>query len=544
MTKKVLYSCLALAAACAAPALVTAICAVRFQTARTVVTVLLTTLLLAFLIAALTRTWRRFFLVCFPLFAVSSAFAAYTAMFGVPPGRALAMVLVNVSWEEVIGFLNLSQGKTLALCLLAAAAAYLFLALRLPHIPMFAGEPVSRRLTRSRAMLLASLPVTVYAASNPIDLIDGIANNPVTGSAMFLAGDLPRASADMKGAQVHKVPYRAQRQGAGEEVHILVVGESARRESWSVYGYRRPTTPYLNTLKNEAIFLQNAVADANLTSWSVPIILTGMTPEEVMVVPFRGNLLDLAKEGGYGTTWLVNQDIALTSYVGIHADHMVYPPEIQTSLFDRDTLDQSLLPGYRTAISRAGSARFIGLHVMGSHWVYNRRYPKNFEQFGSSKGLTEISVFDSRKNDMAAVVDAYDNSVAYTDWFLRQLIESARALQVPVTLTFFPDHGEDLELLDGQMGHGGPAYSRHSFEIPAFVWMNDPYRKAHPEKVAALRGNASKQIRSHNVFATVADLMGITWPQAAPRRSFASDQFVPDTQMRYAAGGLLVSHPP
>jgi glucan phosphoethanolaminetransferase (alkaline phosphatase superfamily) len=61
-------------------------------------------------------------------------------------------------------------------------------------------------------------------------------------------------------------------------------------------------------------FLQDAVADANLTFWSVPIILTGITPEQLTTAPIRGNIVDLAKEAGYSTT-----------HVGIHADHMTFP---------------------------------------------------------------------------------------------------------------------------------------------------------------------------------------------------------------------------
>jgi len=124
---------------------------------------------------------------------------------------------------------------------------------------------------------------------------------------------------------------------------------------------------------------------------------------------------------------------------------------------------------------------------------------------------------------------------------LKQIIEPARRLTVPATVTFFPDHGEDLQLLDGHSGHGAPEYTPHAFSIPAFVWINDAYAKAHPDKVAALRRNAGKQIRSHDVFGTLADLMDITWPGQQAARSFASDGFVPDRMAKYSAGGVLVT---
>ena len=325
--------------------------------------------------------------------------------------------------------------------------------------------------------------------------------------------------------------------------HILVIGESVRRQSWSAYGYARPTTPYLDAMKSDLVLLQAAMADANLTSWSVPMILTGMTPEHFALSDVRGNLVDLAKEGGYSTVWLVNQDLNMSRSVGIDPDRFEFAPDPKSNIFGRGALDGSLLPSYLREIKRSGRARFVGIHMMGSHWEYFRRYPPSFQRFGSGGTLQSLSVgslFLTDSQTSAALVDAYDNSILYTDWFLKQLIDGASALTIPATLMFFPDHGEDLQQLDGSKLHGLPVYTRHAFEIPAFVWVNQAFRKAHPDMVAALQANAVKEIRSHDVFYTEAQLMGITWPGSDGRRSFSSSQFVPDSAMMFAAGGTLV----
>ena len=96
-------------------------------------------------------------------------------------------------------------------------------------------------------------------------------------------------------------------------------------------------------------------------------------------------------------------------------------------------------------------------------------------------------------------------------------------------------------MLDGRSGHGAATYSKHQFDIPAFVWVNAAYREAHADKVQAMTQNSAKEIRSHNVFYSVADLMGIEWPGASPAQSFASAQFVPDLSPHVIAGGALVS---
>jgi lipid A ethanolaminephosphotransferase len=258
----------------------------------------------------------------------------------------------------------------------------------------------------------------------------------------------------------------------------------------------------------------------------------------------HGTLLDLAKEAGYSTAWLVNQDLDVSTWLGISADRLEYPPDPEAGFFGRHTPDEVLLPAYRREVAHAGSPRFIGLHIMESHWEYYRRYPPSFQRFGTANRLTTMSILLKGGTIAPDLTDAYDNSVLYTDWFLEQLLEPLRGLRVPATLTFIPDHGESLPALDGgAAGHGQPFYNAAQFEIPAFIWVNDAYRAAHARQAAALQANAAREIRSRDFFYTVADLMGISWPAAQPQRSFAAAQFVPDTTGKRLVGGVLLTRP-
>ena len=501
---------------------------------------LATMILLALLLAACTRTWRRFFLIFLPLLIVAVAYVSYSLWFGCVPGPLLAMLLLGASWEECAGLFITSPHNWLALPMIGVLAAYLWFAWRLPPLAIFN----DRTDKAARLLIVLIVPLTAYAAYSPDDLVDGIALNPIPGTFMFFAGQMPRTNEQIHGARFHKVPYDARRVDRSEEVHILVVGESARRGSWSVYGYSRATTPYLSSLKGEAIFLQNAMADANLTELAVPMILTGTPPDRFLATTVQGNLLDLAKEAGYSTAWLLNQDIEITIGMGITADRLEYPPDPKPTLFGRIVQDAALLPTYRRELARSGKSRFIAMHVMGSHWEYYRRYPPNFERFGNAQGINAASLMFGRGAVRKTLVATYDNSVLYTDWFLKQVIEEARTLKVPATVTFMPDHGEELALLDnGGAGHGDPVYRPSQFQIPAFVWVNNAYRTAHPQIVANLERNASAEIRSHNVFYAMADLMGITWPKQRPELSYASPSFVPDVSRQHLAGGLLVTRP-
>jgi glucan phosphoethanolaminetransferase (alkaline phosphatase superfamily) len=242
--------------------------------------------------------------------------------------------------------------------------------------------------------------------------------------------------------------------------------------------------------------------------------------------------VDLAEEAGYSTAWLSTQDPHIPLLTGVHADRMVE---------NHLQLDESLLPDLQAQINASGKPRFIGLHTIGSHWVYDARFPESFERFGSASKLNYLSAATHPSDPR--ILNAYDDSIAYTDCFLDQVIEQARTLKVPATVTYFSDHGEDLYALDGSSGHGTPTYSSHQFNIPAFIWMNAAYRAAHPDKVQAIRQNFSAEIRSHNLFYSLADVMGIQWPGSSSSQSFASKDFVPDTVDPLVAGGVPIIQP-
>jgi glucan phosphoethanolaminetransferase (alkaline phosphatase superfamily) len=532
---------LLLGAACAVPyATMLVFCLEHHYRIRSALALLGSAGLLCWLLAGGTRTWGRFFLAYLPLLLLSIGYVIYAFSFGMIPGRIAAILLISASWEEIRGLIALWPHRWILVPALGLLIAYVWLARGLRGQAIF----VERPKIAAHVLLAFALLATVAAATDGTQLIDGFAANPAVGSLMFFADQVPRARAEVRGADIIKIPFHATRASHAEEVHLLIIGESARRGSWSLYGYPRETTPYLEGIRNELFALQRVFADANLTTLAVPMILTGIAPQDFLGNPPHGNLLDLAKEAGYSTTWLVNQDLNVSSSVGIAADHLDVPPELHEGVFGRHVLDETLLEPLHRALARHG-ARFIGLHIMESHWEYYLRYPPAFARYSHAQRLNPMSiVWGANPSIGAAIVDTYDNSTLHSDWFLGQVIDAVRALKAPATVTFIPDHGESLSGLgDGDGGHGGAKYVDAQFHIPAFVWVNAAYRAAHPEKVAALAANAGKEIHSHDFFYAIADLMGISWPAFAPERSFASARFVADTACPVLVGGVLQQRP-
>lgn len=485
-------------------------------------------------VALVAGTCRRFFLLHTLIFAATLVFLGYVMTCNDLPGYPIALVLETASWEEVRGFFGSWQEQRLLVALVIATAAYI--AVGLVVVPNGQLRPYRRS---GRRIVIGALGLLAYNITLGGDeFMRGAAATPIIGTALFLAGPIASANAAVNGVNLRKRPFGATRDG-GTEVHILIVGESSRRNSWSVYGYPRPTTPFMQAIKDEAVFLDNVKSDANVTVYAVPILLTGMDPESFSPKALRGNLVDLAREAGYYTVWLANQDASISYLVGMAADTSAYSITVSKPSYVIYPPDGVLLAKLAAQLRRGDSSMFIGLHVFGSHSPYSNRYPQSFARFDddiASAGKNSTVGLTSDRDSL----NSYDDSILYTDWFIHQVIEQVRLLSIPVTVTYVSDHGEEIQALDGRTGHGLGSYSPRAFEIPAFVWMNGVYRRLHPDKEQAVAQNARKRIRSHDFFYTLADLMGIKWPEAIPQRSFASPSFSPDLTSRFFAGGKLV----
>lgn len=114
------------------------------------------------------------------------------------------------------------------------------------------------------------------------------------------------------------------------------------------------------------------------------------------------------------------------------ADSLVYLPEPR--------YDMQLLEAMKRVIAEDPEHDLlIILHCYGSHFTYHQRYPREFARF-----LPDDNVAINRKN-VEKLVNAYDNSIYYTDHFLRRRSNisarskttARRCSTVPITAKIF-----------------------------------------------------------------------------------------------------------
>ena len=286
-------------------------------------------------------------------------------------------------------------------------------------------------------------------------------------------------------------------------VVVLVIGESARKANFQLYGYGRDTNPLLS--RQEGLKVFQATSCATYTTGGTKAILEPKNSGDLYEV-----LPNYAFRTGADVVWR-------TSNWGeppIHIDDYTIAPELgkQYPGIDAD-YDAILFAGLRERIvSSQKNKVLIVLHTSTSHGPrYADKYPKEFEVF---KPVAE-NVEEGQKN-LDMLVNAYDNSIRYTDYLLDNLINTLRTMtDWQSAVIFISDHGESLGENKIFM-HGLPMQlaPKVQFEIPFLVWTSDGFRHYKPTAADGepRQGELPAVLDQHYVFHSVLNLLSIESP--------------------------------
>lgn len=304
--------------------------------------------------------------------------------------------------------------------------------------------------------------------------------------------------------KAEKCAYAPQR-----EIYVIVVGEAGRAENWQLYGYSRPTNPRLSQEPGLVLY-EDAITQSNTTHKSVPLILSAASAEDYSVIYSYKSILDAFKETGFTTVFLSNQtpNRSFTDFYAGEADfhHNIRIPK-NDGLITVNNFDEAMLPLMQHYIDSLPGNLFFVLHTYGSHFNYRERYPSGFSVF-KPDDATGVKAENRQQ-----LVNAYDNSILYTDDFLHRVIGILKNSSAASTLFYTSDHGEDL--LDDKRKrflHSSPNPTFYQLRIPVFMWFSDNYRSAFPEKVQYAADNRTKPVATNAAFHTLLDAASIATP--------------------------------
>lgn len=296
--------------------------------------------------------------------------------------------------------------------------------------------------------------------------------------------------------------YRDTTISKNREIYVLIVGETSRAENWSLYGYDRETTPNLEK-DSGVVYYQDALTQSNTTHKSVPIILSAASAENFDVIYQQKSIIEAFKEVGFTAVFLSNQapNHSFTEYFDDEAD---YKETFRSGYDGVNNLDEILLPRLEHYIDSVKGNLFVVMHTYGSHFNYKERYPETFSKYKPD------NVTDIKKEYKDILVNAYDNSILYTDYFLHNIIQILQKTGSSSTFLYTSDHGEDI--LDDSRNrflHASPNPTFYQLRIPMITWFSDVYDENYPQKKYNAINNSDKPVSNNAVFHTLLDMANI-----------------------------------
>lgn len=292
-------------------------------------------------------------------------------------------------------------------------------------------------------------------------------------------------------------------------VVVLVVGETARAANFGVNGYARNTTPRLSAMRN-LINFPKFESCGTATLESVPCIFSRLNQSEFSRKKARAqeNLLDIVARTGTPVIWHDNNAgcMGVCARTGLVSLESLRDPKLCTNGKCRDGI---LLKNLAATLPTAkGSATFLVLHQEGSHGpAYYKRYPDEARHFTPDCRIESV-----QRCSHEEVVNAYDNSIVYTDTVLADIIEQLRKQEndVDSVMLYVSDHGESL----GENGiylHGlplrlAPADQTH---VPMMAWFSAHAAAALQLDMACVKAVSSKPGSHDNLFDSILSLLSI-----------------------------------
>ena len=306
------------------------------------------------------------------------------------------------------------------------------------------------------------------------------------------------------------------------KVYVLVLGESARPDHWSLNGYHRTTSPRLDRHPNILSF-SDIISEATSTRRSVPIILTTGTAETFERSQTERSIISAFSEVGFTTHWYSTQTYDhWTGQINWYAGEAEY-----RRYFER-RLDVVLLDALDMALAnRRNNKTFVVLHTTGSHMSFRGRYPAEFRAF-----------YDSGADRRSRLINAYDNTILYTDYFLAEVIDRLDSLDVVSTMLYVSDHGQNLMDEGGQLvGHA--IGNQFDLPVPMFLWYSDEFESNHPALVRNGEKNVGRRMTTATVFHTLLEIAEINVDVFDPRLSAVNEQFEERPRLVEQRGELI-----
>ncbi|QBE67179.1 phosphoethanolamine--lipid A transferase [Pseudoduganella lutea] len=295
-------------------------------------------------------------------------------------------------------------------------------------------------------------------------------------------------------------------------VTILVVGETARAMNFSLNGYGRQTNPHLSAQAGLVNF-RDVGSCGTATAVSVPCVFSNLGRDGYTAdkASSREGLLDVLQHAGFDVLWRDNNSGCKGACDRVRYEDVSQPRPGDPSCGPEECYDERLLESLRQMIRDAKRDMVIVLHQKGSHGPeYWKRYPAGSGRFGPVCQTNELE-----ECTRESIMNAYDNTILYTDLVLSRTIDLLRAAAiedgVDTGMLYFSDHGESLGEHNMYL-HGAPYIisPAEQRQVPMMMWLSDGFRQRFHIDHSCLAARAAQPFSHDNVFHTVLGMLNVS----------------------------------
>lgn len=218
-----------------------------------------------------------------------------------------------------------------------------------------------------------------------------------------------------------------------KKILVLVLGETARAANFSLGGYKKNDTNFYTKQINDLVYFNSVSSCGTATAISLPCMFSKSKRKDYQSFEYVENLLDIFEKTGLKITWISNNSGGCQGV----CDRL----DKQNVFMRSFDYDEALLDDFNTALKNLDKQNIIILHLQGSHGpAYYKRYPDEFKKFKPTCDTNELSKCTSDE-----LINTYDNTILYTDFILKELIERLKSQKdYEVSLLYVSDHGESL----------------------------------------------------------------------------------------------------
>jgi KDO II ethanolaminephosphotransferase len=299
---------------------------------------------------------------------------------------------------------------------------------------------------------------------------------------------------------------------ADDAVVVFVIGESARSSNFGLLGYERATTPLLSAEKNLVAFNAASCDTSTKLSLACMFVRPQAVVDRGLQAPkiLEDTVFSVFKKLGF-TVELFAMQSEVWFYNSLKTDAYKIREVIAAESANRGkpVLDSMLVAELEASMAKHPKGRqVVVLHTKGSHFSYTSRYPREFAKF-----QPECSGVDGSCSKQA-MVNSYDNSILYTDAFLKSLMTSLAGKKA--ILIYTSDHGETIEENRHFHATPKPIAPPEQLAVPLLFWASEPYLNASPANKKAfeqlqLASKSPKTPVGHaNLFDSMLGCLGIT----------------------------------